>query len=584
MNNGLNSIFNKLIILICIGSEVPVFSTPIANLSTVLSGQITCTVPEGLSPQCTRALKIDCQRISQCNGDRECLTNRPRVDISACDEDAPTKPVNPRLDEGGNQSVRPPTVSKRQTGPSTPGSNQASAYPILPSQDDPSVVETIGSTEPITSDPTNDVQLCSRALSAAQSACNVTQANSFSTQLASAPDGVYGAGAANAGLQNVNNIVLNCSNSQSLCSSTCGNALSSWRQQCGDDCNPSVQSAVGQLSNAKSACDGLSSNLQYLSSAANNSINLASAQVGNYLPSSAVSKFPEQRWAGSQGVGATNNLNGKLNEPSGHAGYVTPSGSHEGPASFDVPTLAGYAAAGGESGRATQTINIVSTVKTVPNGSGGGIPSGTTDFSSNANSSNKGTPTVTEKSGATDIDKGFRSGGYVAGAVDGSGFNVSVATRRPSTKKIETSGFSLLSYFKKWFNGGSDQTSEPWAGRREARPEESFLTRLGNDTEIYMESLLETSQSGKSFALVFMILLVVGFAAGWTIWIAKDEYEEHGRRVAQRRGGADRRVLPMEKRELERRSNSVDRRVRDQRTCGERRLAENRPRRRQQAV
>ncbi len=98
-------------------------------------------------------------------------------------------------------------------------------------------------------DPTDDVNSCTFALASAQTKCDLNQASSSHATVS-------------------NEVSYSCSYSQSTCEAVCGDALSSWQNECGPDCTVAIRGAVGQLRDAKSACDRLAGNVQYLSEAA----------------------------------------------------------------------------------------------------------------------------------------------------------------------------------------------------------------------------------------------------------------------------------------------------------------------------
>lgn len=250
---------------------------------------------------------------------------------------------------------------------------------------------------------------------------------------------------------------------------------------------------------------------------------------------------------------------------------------------FNVPSMASFDENGPQLDSQIEASQR-STANMVPNSENGNrsafASSGTSaSLSKRATASNG-------SSNKANVESGTRAGGY-AQPIDGSGFEMSIIPKGNFKEKDPSwKGFSLLEYFKKW-RGPQDDSSEEIPGRNhDKKRRESSQNLLGHGTEVFMEAL---SESAKDKPVVFFILVaiaaVVSISLGWIFWIAKGAHEEHGRRFAQRRAGKDRRNQSTAPREphLERRSNTSDRRTRDQRSGEDRRSVDNHDRRSQKS-
>lgn len=205
----------------------------------------SCTVPEGLPTECARVLTLDCHQIEDCKGDRECIANRTRVDISSCEAET-SKPTK-------NQFIKSSSDRKTELteSPAQPTSTSSKISPEQVSAQDPSQLP--------------DSQPCITALANARRACDTSQASSFSNQVSGGSQGLTGAAVATTGTQNINNIIVNCSNSQQICASACSQA---------------------QLPDQQNQCQILESNLKYLANAADTSFDSASNELTQFPTSS----------------------------------------------------------------------------------------------------------------------------------------------------------------------------------------------------------------------------------------------------------------------------------------------------------
>jgi hypothetical protein len=562
---------------------------PVANLTDAAqpapSEGRTCTVPAGLSEECTRALTADCHWISQCNGDSTCMAHRPRADISACDEVAQSKPQRMTFDGDIKKAER--TTSNEPTGSERP----KSASNVSKATSAPTSISRTTRAETFDGDPSVDVRACSRSLLSAQSACNLNQANTFRDQVSGGQDGdMY---TASAGLQNINNIVLNCSYSQRICESTCGSALSNWQDQCSNNCSSSIRSAIDQLQEGASACMTLSNNVQYLTNAANNSMNTAALQTSNQDSMNSLSGNGYDSQRQNLPAAYSGGLNGSVHAMNFTANDELSKGTGEFEAirerrgDFNVADHASISA-NQESeffNRDLASNSPKVSVSVIPNGGGSAFGS----IDSNTNSAR-----LPSRSGAsgqnqsgesiTDIDRGYLSGQFSQNYnkdADLNRANFSIPSIKSSPKKAWWQGFSLVPYLNKWIGGVEPlrKVAVALGILSKDKKGHSQPKLLGRDGELYMEPL-PPPQPMKSNQLLYGGIALIFLSVCWLIWIwRKQDLEGKAAKKASDRRLADRRLTNSNRRSqsifvephLERRKDSKQ----DRRTHG-RRIAERR--------
>lgn len=508
----------------------------------VVSSPRTCTVPEGLSENCTKAFQADCSEILLCQGNSECIANRPRQNLTSCDR------VKAIVDKGGDIDPMP---------------SQSNSKPPAARSSNTNAEESTAST---TTQEQLDPQPCMTALSNARRACDTSQASSFGNQVSGGSQGLTGAAVATTGTQNVNNILVNCSNSQQICASAC---------------------SVAQLPEVQSECQRLESNLKYLAQSADTSFDNASNEL-THFPSSSPYALGK-----NQNGNVHDNRDTSLPQERSREKLdqnlkpnqldLSPAESPTSPSTYteNLPTTNDINTGGTlPSTQAAQDDYTFETSLGIPKPYAPGIagalingkPTTNANGSSGAPQPNSATTAQAQKATA-DLTASLGGGGY-SQPQHGANDETEEYNSYSQIQKTQNfkKGFSLFANWRSSIRAFYEDLMREPAGTKERNPATSERGRLGIDSQLAMEPLPDAPRTHLpevAFGATILSLFAIGIWRFKTLLALKGALkaaqlaDQAQRRLHQRRTN-DRRVQSslFREGEAERRKSSGDRRDR----------------------